>query len=48
MAFLGGVIGIIIASYMVLEREDGRIEQEVEEELGDQPAPGSSEGAPDS
>lgn len=48
MAFLGGVIGIIIASYMVLEREDGRIEQDVEEDLGDQPAPGSAEGAPDS
>ena len=40
MAFLGGVIGIIIASYMVLEREDGRVEQDVEEELGDQPPPG--------
>ena len=40
MAFLGGVIGIIIASYMVLEREDGRIEQDVEQELGDQPPPG--------
>ncbi len=40
MAFLGGVIGIIIASYMVLEREDGRVEQDVEEELGGQPPPG--------
>jgi hypothetical protein len=40
MAFLGGVIGIIIASYMVLEREDGRVEEEVEKDLGDQPPPG--------
>lgn len=39
MAFLIGVIGLIIASYMVLEREDGRVEQDVEEELGDQPPP---------
>ena len=40
MAFLGGVIGIIIASYLVLEREDGRVEQDVERDLGDQPPPG--------
>jgi hypothetical protein len=40
MAFLGGVIGLIIASYMVLEREDGRVEQDIEKELGDQPPPG--------
>ena len=44
MAFLGGVIGIIIASYMVLEREDGRVEQDVEDELGEQPSPGSGSG----
>jgi hypothetical protein len=39
MAFLCGVIGIIIASYMVLEREDGRVEQDVERDLGDRPPP---------
>lgn len=40
MAGALGVIGALAGAYFVLEREDGRIERDVEGELGHQPAPG--------
>jgi len=40
MAFFIGVIVAVIVAFITLEREDGRIERQVEEDLGRQPAPG--------
>jgi hypothetical protein len=40
MAFFVGLIVAVIVAFVTLEREDGRIERLVEQDLGRQPAPG--------
>lgn len=35
-----GLVGVVMTAFVVLGREDGRVERRIEEDLGDQPPPG--------